>query len=202
MDDVREVRVYAAELREVQAVGKPYRYLEGRAVPYNTWQDVGPFMENHAEGSFAHSTNGGSGRSLPLIIGHDPHDLDNIVGHAERWSHDATGCYGVWKLNDSRRAQQAAGLATSGDLTGLSIGFQEVRAEPVRKPKGAAGSVDKPWILRTESRMLETSLTPVPAFPDAGVLLVRSMFDPETFVTEPEPTPELDWWRARLVELQ
>src|SRR5215831_20956131 len=70
-----EVRIVRAnvELRDVDAVGTgpPYRYIEGRAVPFNTWADVGPYLEQHAVGSFERSTKGGSGRSLPLLPWHD-----------------------------------------------------------------------------------------------------------------------------------
>ena len=51
-----EARSYAThlELRDVQAVGagKPFTYLEGRAVPYATWADLGWFMEQHDAESF------------------------------------------------------------------------------------------------------------------------------------------------------
>ena len=203
MTEPQELRIYPLELRELEVTGKPYRYLEGRAVPYNTWQDVGPFWENHAAGSFERSTKGGSGRGLPLIIGHDAHNLDNIVGHAEKWTHDATGMHGVWRLNEQPRAQQAAALAQAGDLTGLSVGFQEVHAEAVPRPKDRDGAATrKPWIMRSESRLLEVSLTPIPAFPDAGVVNVRSMVDPAAIDLPAPATPDLDEWRSRLEALR
>jgi HK97 family phage prohead protease len=204
-DTVDEIRTYQVELREVQAVGRPFRYLEGRAVPYNTWQDVGPFMEMHAEGSFARSTRVGTGQGLPLLIGHDHSDLDNLVGHAEKWRHDPTGMYGVWRLNDSPKAQQAARLAESGDLTGLSVGFQEIHRDYVRQPRDidiARGREHKDWVVRTESRLMEVSLTPVPAFADAEVICVRSVYDPDRRQVHPIPTPDLDIWRAKLAALQ
>ena len=55
--EVREVTTQM-ELREVQAVGRPYQYLEGQAVPYDTWADLGWFLESHRAGSFKRSTNG------------------------------------------------------------------------------------------------------------------------------------------------
>jgi HK97 family phage prohead protease len=188
-DEITEARFYRTELRQVQAVGRPYRYLEGRAVPYNTWQDVGPFMEMHAEGSFARSTRGGSGKGLPLLVGHRHDDLDNLIGHAESWKQDRTGLYGVWRLNESPKAQQAARLADAGDLRGLSVGFQPV-SEPEYAAAGDRG--DKAWVIWNESRLLEVSVTPVPAFPDAEVTLVRTLVDPKQ---PPRPTPDLDHWR-------
>jgi len=190
VDEATEARFYRTELREVQTVGRPYKYLEGRAVPYNTWQDVGPFMEMHAEGSFQRSTKGGTGKGLPLLVGHQHEDLDNLIGHAEKWTHDRTGLYGVWRLNESPKAQQAARLAEAGDLRGLSIGFQPVSA-PEYATAGDRDS-DKAWIVWNESRLLEVSVTPVPAFEDAEVTLVRTLLDPQR---PPVPTPDLDHWR-------
>lgn len=195
MTDTTEIRAYQVELRETQAVGRPFKYIEGRAVPYNTWQDVGPFMENHGEGSFERSTSGGTGRAAPLLIEHGQRDIDNLIGHAESWRHDGTGLYGVWKLNDQPRAQQAGQLAANGDLSGLSVSFQEVHANKTRHD----GRV---WVARSESRLLEVSLTTMPAFPTAGVVMVRSVFDPDTLAETPIPTPDLDAWRARLAGLR
>jgi HK97 family phage prohead protease len=194
------VRTY--ELREVELTGTgPFKYLEGLAAPYNSWQDVGDIWENHAGGSFERSTKGGTGKSLPLIVGHDVMDLDNIVGHAQTWKHDATGMYGVWLLNEQPKAQQAAALARSGDLNGLSVGFQEVHYQVVPRQTRDSASSRKPWVLRTESRLLEVSLTPIPAFPDAGVINVRS-YDPGHYLEPPQATPELDEWKARLEALR
>lgn len=204
MAEVPQERIYPLELREMELTGKPYRYLSGRAVPYNTWQDVGPFWEHHAEGSFARSTKGGSGKpGLPLVIGHDHDNLDNVVGHAETWTHDATGMFGVWRLNEQPRAQQAAALVRSGDLTGLSVGFQEVHFRSVPRPRQyeLASTADKPWVMRTESRLLEVSLTTIPAY-EGGVINVRSLGDPGRYGTPPTPTPELDEWRGRLESLK
>ena len=63
---------YALELRDAQAVGagRMYRYLEGRAVPYGEWSNMGEFMEQHAPRSFVQSTKAGTGRKLPLLPFH------------------------------------------------------------------------------------------------------------------------------------
>jgi HK97 family phage prohead protease len=201
-DIAPEIRTYPLELRDAEVTGRgPFTYLEGRAVPYNTWQDVGPIWENHAAGSFERSTKGGSGRNLPLVAGHDAEDLDNLLGHAERWKHDATGMYGLWKLNDQPKAQQAAALVRSGDLTGLSVGFQEMHYEVVPRPKDRVNATSrKPWVLRTESRLLHVGITSMPAFPDAGVIGVRSL-GADHYVEPPVATPDLDGWRAKTAGL-
>jgi HK97 family phage prohead protease len=194
MNDPSEIRYYRSELREVQAVGRPYRYLEGRAVPYNTWQDVGMFHEMHAEGSFSRST--ARTPELPLLVGHDHQNLDNLIGKAEKWRHDSTGMYGVWRLNDSPKAQQTARLAESGDLRGLSVGFMPGefgKDWDYAKPRDDRDLGD--WIVRTNSRLLEVSVTPVPAFEGAEVTMVRTLYDPDARERTPIATPELDRWR-------
>ena len=73
-NDPHEIADFATtlQLRDVQAVGRPYRYLEGRAVPYDTWADVGPVWEQHRAGACKRSTNGRSGKGLPLLLSRRP----------------------------------------------------------------------------------------------------------------------------------
>jgi HK97 family phage prohead protease len=203
MTDAPIINTYPLELRDVEVTGGgPYTYLEGRAVPYNTWQDVGPIWENHANGSFERSTKGGSGRNLPLIAGHDVTDLDNLIGHSYEWRHESAALVGVWRLNEQPRAQQAAALARSGDLNGLSVGFQEIHFEVVPRPRDQlSATARKPWVRRTESRLLHVGMTAQPAFPDAGVISVRS-YGADHYVEPPLETPELDAWRSRLEALR
>ena len=158
-------------LRDVQAVGRPYRYLEGRAVPYDTWADIGFFMEAHAARSFMKSTKEAA-KNAPLLLFHDNKAWP--AGHAESWTHD-DGLSGVWRLNDTAEAQRAAAMAESGDLVGLSIGFQPIRSdwELVEDWAPDLGPEHKDRVVRTESRLLEVSLTPTPAFAEAQVSAVR-----------------------------
>jgi HK97 family phage prohead protease len=188
---VMETRVYetSVELRDVTATGRgPYTYLEGMAVPYDKWQDINDWMaERHAGGSFKRSTRDRSGHHAPLLLWHDNQQFP--IGHAEAWQHTPDGMFGVWKLNETDNAQQAAKLAKAGDLTGLSVGFQDAVSPDV--DEDAAGKL---WVTRMESRLLEVSVTPTPAFADAAVTMVR------TATRRPAPPErEVDAWR-RLVE--
>jgi len=170
-----ETREFVTELalRDVQAVGRPYRYLEGRAVPYDTWANVGWFLEQHRYGSFKRTTNGRSGNKLPLLLFHDNKSFP--IGHAEAWSHPDDGLHGVWKLNDSAEAQRAAHAADNGDLVGLSIGFADASAPLWEEGDPFSDDPDQfPKVTRVESRLLEVSMTPTPAFAEAGVTMVRS----------------------------
>ena len=65
-----EVRAFATALviREVQAVGagRAPRFLEGRAVPFNTWADLRWFREQHTPESFKRSTQGNKGAGFAV----------------------------------------------------------------------------------------------------------------------------------------
>lgn len=201
MPDIPEARAYPVtlELRDVQAVGAGgrYNFLEGLAVPYDTWADIGWFMEQHAAGSFKRSTTGRSGTRLPLLLFHDNRKWP--VGHAEKWSHDG-GLRGVWRLNDSSDAQTAAKMAEDGDLVGMSIGFADAAAPEWEFPREFdpdLGPDHKARVTRVESRLLEVSLTPTPAFADAGVTMVRTRA-----ACPPPPPRQVDRWRELLEELK
>jgi hypothetical protein len=183
-------------LRDVQAVGRPYKYLEGRAVPYDEWAPVrtqfGGFLERHQHGSFKRSTSPArpAGQRLPLLLFHDNRSFP--IGHAESWSHPQDGLHGVWKLNESAEAQRAGRAAEQGDLVGLSVGFND--AGPPAWEDGDPFSDDPdelPRVTRLQSRLLEVSMTPTPAFAAAEVTMVRSAWRP------PPPAPrEVDRWRV------
>jgi HK97 family phage prohead protease len=195
VSDSTETRLFTAdlELRDVQAVGRPYRYLEGRAVPYDTWARVGWFWEQHRYGSFKKTTRHAN---LPLLLFHDNRSFP--IGHAESWAHPDDGLHGVWKLNGTAEAQRAAELAENGDLVGLSIGFAD--AAPPAWEDGDPFSDDLdawPRVTRVESRLLEVSMTPTPAFAEAGVTMVR------TAARQPERARrQMDHWRRVLADLR
>jgi hypothetical protein len=182
-------------LRDVQAVGRPYKYLEGRAVPYDQWTPVrtefGRFLEQHRHGSFKRSTSPSRpvSQKLPLLLFHDNRSFP--IGHAESWSHPPDGLHGVWKLNESAEAQRAAQAAEAGDLVGLSIGFNDAGAPAWEDGDPFSDDPDElPRVTRLVSRLVEVSMTPTPAFEDAAVTMVRSAWRP------PAPPPrEVDRWR-------
>jgi len=200
-----EARAVVADLRLVDAqavgVGSTYKYLEGRAVPYDVYADVGFFMEEHRAGSFEKSTKAGTGRALPLLLFHDNRAFP--IGKAESWSHDDGGLDGVWKVNESTEAQRAAQAADDGELRGLSIGFQPIVSEwsyvDDWNPDLGADHIDR--VTRVESRLLEVSLTPTPAFDEAAVAAVRTAFTIEQrhaaarAVGRRPARPAVDTWR-------
>lgn len=194
-------RVYPAvlEVRDVGTVGKnPYRYLEGRAVPFDTWTNTGLFMESHAAGSLRQTTSVGAGRTLPLLMFHDHQSFP--IGRADSWDNTPEGLDGVWKLNDSPEAQRAAAAAERGELTGLSIGFMPIRSAwdmvgwDAWDPDMGPDHMDK--VTRLESRLVEVSLTPTPAYTDAQVAQVRAAgVQIRSALLGDRPHAEVDRWR-------
>jgi HK97 family phage prohead protease len=194
-------------LRQAQAVGANgrFNFLEGRAVPYDTPADIGWFVETHRSGSFKGSTKAGTGRALPLLLFHDNKSFP--IGKAHSWRHDDGGLDGVWQMEDSAEAQRAAKAANDGMLTGLSIGFQPIRSQWELLDDGEwnpdLGSDHKDRVTRLESRLLEVSLTPTPAFADAQVDSVRHA----TVYTRAArikflPELDVDRWRRELDRLR
>jgi HK97 family phage prohead protease len=199
-------RFWPLELRDAQAVGKPYRYLEGRAVPYGVAGDLGWFVETHAVGSLKKSTREGA-KNAPLLISHDNRDIRAVAGHAEEWRHEDDGLHGIWRLNDSEYAQRAAALADNGDLRGLSIGFQPILSTwellDLDEWDPSLGPDHKDRVTRLESRLLEVSIVSTPAFAEAAVTAVREA----TVYTRAARLPyfgelEADRWRARLATVR
>jgi HK97 family phage prohead protease len=195
-----EIRTYrhALTLGEVEVEGRPGRLTEmhGRAVPYDTWAQIGMFyMERHAGNSFKRSTDGAA-KGLPLLMFHDHRSFP--IGVSTAWEH-SDALYGSWRLNDSPESQRSASAARDGELTGLSVGFLPSRSQWDHvddwDPDLGPDHMDR--VTHTESRLAEVSLTPTPAFTDAEVLLVR------TAVRRRErSTREVDAWRRRIEALR
>lgn len=164
-----ESRVQPLQLRleDAQVVGGVRKYLEGRAVPYNTPTDIGWFTETFRPGAFAKSIRE-SAKNLPLLLFHDAKSLDAIIGQAEQWTEAADGLWGKWALSTEDHAQRAARMAEEGLLGFLSVGFMPMQSLTTYDDN------DRATVERVEARLLEVSLTPTPAFQAATVSKVRS----------------------------
>ena len=185
-----EVRTYPAlEFRDIEA-SAGLRYLEGRAVPYDVWQDVGWYVEMIKKNCFAKSIREAA-KSLPLLLWHDNRSFP--VGVSEKWTENDDGLDVVWRIDtDDELAVEAARKARDGMLTGLSVGFAPIKSERIIEDDS-----DVARIVRIEARLLEVSLTPTPAYAGAQVSLVRS----REHVGAARRSAELDAWRRTLHEL-
>jgi|SRR5215471_6961429 len=208
-----EQRMYRMrlELRDVDPTGRPGRYtfIEGNAVPYGVFADLGPFLEAHAPDSFAQSTRAGTGKGLPLLLFHDQRSFP--IGKSEQWKHEGGFLRGVWRLNDAPRSQEAAQAAADGDLVGMSVGFVPMRSSVERCEDWSGrdwnpelGPEHKDRWTREESRLVETSLTPAPVYQDAEVTRVRSfdVYEERSTYQGGRRFPDVEAWRDYLQELR
>jgi HK97 family phage prohead protease len=104
---------------------------------------------------------------LPLLLFHDSRSLASMIGVSDAWEDRRDGLYGVWQLDTSDPAQEAARLVSTGILGFMSVGFI---------PLNTTEEIDRhgnTTLTRTRARLLEVSLTPTPAYPDAQVTDVR-----------------------------
>lgn len=137
--------------------------LRGRAIPYNYRTNIGPFTEEFAPGSFKESLRTAS--NIPLLAHHDP---EKIVGVAESWQERTDGLYGVWRIGTDPFAQETARMVREGLLNFMSIRFNDGDPEV---SIGPGGNEHVRW---RKARLIEVSLTPIPAYATATVTGIRA----------------------------
>lgn len=199
-----EARIYAGvgvQLRAEKVNG--HQFLHGRAVPYNDPADIGWYLEEHAPGSLEKSIKEAA-RSLPLLLQHDEREFP--IGVASEWIDSATALDGIWKLDSSERAQEAARLATPDEDGNAMLGYMSIRFAPIRSAwtyaeefKPELGSAYKDKVTRIESRLVEVSLVSTPAFKNAAVEFVRTA---ERQRVLEDPTAAVRAWRDELDKLR
>jgi phage head maturation protease len=159
-------------------------FIAATAVPYNTRADIGFFTEAFRPGSLAKSIREAA-RSLPLHVFHDdmPGQGDPEswpIGVATEWQDSDEALRGVWKFDDSVKAQRARQLATPDEDGNSMLGYMSIRFAPIRdewefakewdptKPEG------KDHVDRVEARLVSVALVSTPAYIGAAVEWVRS----------------------------
>ena len=127
----------------------------GMAVPYGTETMIGGVRESFAAGTF---------------------DLDNVIGKPLAYRHGEPvgritgaesredGLYIDFDIVDTALGRDAAVLARTGTIKGLSVGFNPIKS---------AFNRAKDAIQHTSANLLEVSLTPYPAYSTAGVSSIR-----------------------------
>jgi len=127
----------------------------GMAVPYNVETIIGGVRESFAPGSF---------------------DLDNVIGKPLAYRHGEPvgiitgaenredGLYIDFDIVDTSLGRDAAVLARTNTIKGLSVGFNPIKSV-MSKARDA--------ITHTAANLLEVSLTPYPAYSTAGVSSIR-----------------------------
>lgn len=189
-----EVRTYPVmEMRVVDGT-EDGQYIEGRAVPYESWTDVGWYMEKFVKGAFSKSIRE-SAKRLPLLLWHDNRSFP--IGVSHEWHDLEEGLDCVWKIDTADpMAVEASRKAREGYLTGLSVGFAPImNLDKNGVDRNNTRDLDDNgilWVTRKQARLLEVSLTPTPAYAGAKVQLVR------TRDREARPSVEVAAWRRYL----
>jgi hypothetical protein len=204
--DQRTYTAVAMRLRsaEGEGGGDGAARLEGVAVPYGVRTNTGVYAEEVVKGAFDKSITEAGGR-LPLLLWHDNQALP--VGVSESWSSEDDGLHGVWRMDESERAREAARSAAAGMMVGLSIGFVPIRTEwdIVADDEWDPTNLEHmDTARRVEARLLETSLTPTAAFAGAQVTLVRSSRIPDAVLAHrrrpaarsAELAALREWWQG------
>lgn len=206
-----ERRTAPVALLEVETTAN-LRFISAVAVPYNDPADIGMFMEDFAPGSLAKSIRQAA-RSLPLHVFHDdmaafsPMTIEAWpIGVAHEWDDDNNRLRGVWRLDDSVKAQRAAQLAKPDDMGRSMLGYMSIRFQPIRSawtyaddwnPDLGPGYKDR--VTRQEARLVSVALVSTPQYQKAAVEWVRSA-EPQR--VRESAARELDEWAAYLQQVK
>lgn len=172
LDERRITPSLGFEIREMEA-NKTLTQLSGIAVPYGKRASIGWFEEEFQKGSLKKSI-GEAARGLALLAFHDDRSLP--LGVSKEWHEEGAGLRGVWKLEEHPAAQQLARMAIPDEDGHAAMGYMSIRFVPIRSEWTYAepGSNSLDYVLRTEARLLETSLVSTPAYQGAKVQWVRT----------------------------
>lgn len=148
-------------------------YVYGRAVPYDTPTRIGSVEESFAPDAF------------------DPAD---VIGKPLNWRHgepigvivsaanEPDGLYIGARILDTVQGRDAATLTRAKAVKGLSVGFY---------PAKSTWNKARTAVRHTAARLLETSLTHMPAYATAGVSVVREEGEPTVSDTITVDTTEV-----------
>jgi HK97 family phage prohead protease len=166
----REVRWHVRESDTGEA------QLAGIAVPWDEPTDVGGYREAFARGSFDLEQVAGR----PLFWRHG-----EVIGRVDRAVDTEAGLEVEATILPTTLGRDAAVLLRADAVTGLSVGFEPLEHD-----------TRDGVVTRTRARLLELSLTPVPAYAGATITAHReepsTMSDPTAPVAEPTPTTTVD----------
>lgn len=131
--------------------------LEGLAVRFNV---VDSYRTSFDRNAFTWE-----GRSLPLLWSHDQ---SQVLGSVRSIAPDGDGLRIKARLNlDVQRAREVRSMLASGDISGLSIGFQRLKDE------ARSGGVKH----ITRAKLHEVSVVAIPSVPGSHVTSIRSLPD-------------------------
>lgn len=162
------------------------RTVEAYAAPFGVETEItdshGHYMEEIARSAFNRTLSHGIDR-VGVYYHHGytlhgtPSDLGSVpIGSPVDIRADNRGLRTVTRYNRSALADSVLEAIRNGDIKGYSFRGRIFRSTPMRVPKVSRGG-KLPKIIRTELGLQEYGPTPNPAYQDAGILAMRSLFD-------------------------
>ena len=128
------------------------------------------------------------GCAVPEVLSHDPaavdlqplltagsvlrnHDPNQVIGAPVKAAIDPQSRRGraIIRFGTTPDAERAWQEVKQGLLRGVSVGYEVTSAERIQAGAKSAGGVEGPAVLATGWRVLEITLTPIPADPTVGV---------------------------------
>jgi HK97 family phage prohead protease len=186
--EATEIRSLPLEVREA----RDGRTLSVRLATYGTPYELPRFTEVLRPGVFQKSI-AQAARSLPLFSTHDYEKVP--VGKAVAWRDTPETLEADFLMDTRAEAREMVRLIREDLMGGISVGFVPIT-------DAWDTTLDKPRVERIEARLFESSLTPIPAYADAGVLALRSAGCPDMPGLEIMPTPRLLEARAWLAKIR
>lgn len=128
MKQTADRRVYEVEVRAVTD-GEQGPRIEGLAVPYGVWTDLGPFRERVAAGAFREYL----GNPENDVVYNYGHDRNAIMGRRSSGTlqvrDDDEGVHVSLELPDTTMGRDLAVMVRRGDIRGHSIEFTTTQDE-------------------------------------------------------------------------
>jgi uncharacterized protein len=140
------------------------RRLEGIVVPYNVETRIGGYTESFTLGAFADA----DPEHVPLFAPHPDRDRPSLpIGRAVELHEEPAGLLGAFRVSAVPAGDHVLELVRDGAVRGLSVGF-------VPLPGGDRWNRDRTRVERVRAHLVEVSVVPFPAYPDAQITAVRA----------------------------
>jgi HK97 family phage prohead protease len=143
------------------------RTLIGVAVPYGVEVDAPQGRERFVAGAFQRQIDSGQIGAVKFYASHTARlNGSHPIGKTARLTERADALHGAWRLFDTTAAEDALVLVRAREVTGLSIGFRQLKGGTVR---GAGGIREHRY-----AHLDHVVLTDSPIYAGAQVMEVRS----------------------------
>jgi HK97 family phage prohead protease len=148
------------------------RTVIGLAVPYGETADIGGGKtERFTPGAFARQIAGGQLHTVKLHGSHSQRMAGEFpIGKTVSLNERSDGLLGAWTMYETPRGDEALHLVKTGEVTGMSVGFQAIAGGTTLGADGA--------LVRNVAHLDHVILTTSPIYAGAQVMAVRDQSTP------------------------